>query len=349
MNNIKTNEINIIGLINKVLKEKKTMLVFMTFSLVLGIGYAIGQQKRYTAFVTIAPEANSMGMSQSLSDIAGVIGVDLGSSNTGIDAIYPEIYPNIFASKDFVIKLFNIPVVYKGEKKTYYNHILKDEKTPYYKIPYKYLISLFKNKDDEHKNYLKLNSFQLTKEQDAVCNSIISKIDCQMDKGSSIINISAEDVDPYIAACIADTLQHRLQDYITQYRTQKARLDYTNAVKLNKDAQAKYEKLRKKYTSFADANTDVLLKSYQVTLEDMENDLQLKYNNYASTQQQVQKALDKIQEKTPAFTIIQGASVPLKASNVPRTIIVLISIIIGAMIDIIWVLGIKDNIKKIKL
>ena len=134
MNNIKTNEINIIELVNKVLKEKKTMLVFITFSLVLGIGYAIGQQKRYTAFVTIAPEANSMGMSQSLSDIAGVIGVDLGSSNTGIDAIYPEIYPNIFASKDFVIKLFNIPVVYKGEKKTYYNHILKDEKTPYYKI-----------------------------------------------------------------------------------------------------------------------------------------------------------------------------------------------------------------------
>ena len=170
-----------------------------------------------------------------------------------------------------------------------------------------------------------------------------------MDKGSSIINISAEDVDPYIAACIADTLQHRLQDYITQYRTQKARLDYTNAVKLNKDAQAKYEKLRKKYTSFADANTDVLLKSYQATLEDMENDLQLKYNNYASTQQQVQKALDKIQEKTPAFTIIQGASVPLKASTVPRTIIVLISIIIGVMIDIIWVLGMKDNIKKIKL
>ena len=81
----------------------------------------------------------------------------------------------------------------------------------------------------------------------------------------------------------------------------------------------------------------------------MENDLQLKYNNYASTQQQVQKALDKIQEKTPAFTIIQGASVPLKASTVPRTIIVLISIIIGVMIDIIWVLGMKDNIKKIKL
>ena len=117
MSNIKSNEINIIGLVNKVLKEKRTLAVCIIISLVLGIGYAIGQQKRYTAFVTIAPEASSMGMSQSLSDIAGVIGVDLGGNNTGIDAIYPEIYPNIFASKDFVVNLFNIPVVYKGEKK----------------------------------------------------------------------------------------------------------------------------------------------------------------------------------------------------------------------------------------
>lgn len=348
MSNIKSNEINIIGLVNKVLKEKRTLAVCVIISLVLGIGYAIGQQKRYTAFVTIAPEASSMGMSQSLSDIAGVIGVDLGGNNTGIDAIYPEIYPNIFASKDFVVNLFNIPVVYKGEKKTYYNHILKDEKIPYYKIPYMYLISLFKQKDDGPKSHKKLNSFQLTKEQDAVCRSIISKIDCQMDKGSSIINISAVDVDPYIAACIADTLQHRLQDYITQYRTQKARQDYINAVKLNKEAKAKYEKQRQLYSTFADANTDVLLKSYQAKLEDMENDLQLKYNNYASTQQQVQSALDKIQEKTPAFTIIQGASVPLEASNMPRSVIVLMSIILGIIIDIIWVLGLKDNIKKIK-
>ena len=70
--------------------------------------------------------------------------------------------------------------------------------------------------------------------------------------------------------------------------------------------------------------------------------LQLRY-------EEITQQIDKIQEKTPAFTIIQGASVPLKASTVPRTIIVLISIIIGVMIDIIWVLGMKDNIKKIKL
>jgi len=337
----KNNEINIIELINKVLREKKTLALSFVVSLFLGICYAIGQPKTYTATVTIAPEANSMGMSQSISDIAGAIGMDLGGSNKSVDAIYPEIYPNIFASKDFVTKMFSIQVEVNGQKKTYYDHLLNDVKVPYYKIPMKYILSFLPKKDNGPKGFANLNTFELTKEQDNICNIIIKNIDCQMDKGSSIINITATDYNPYVAACIADTLQKRLQAYITQYRTQKARQDYINAKKLNNEAKATYEKARQQYVAYADANTDVMLKSYQAKLEDMENELQLKYNNYASTQQQVQNARDKIQENTPAFTIIQSASVPLKASSTPRSVMVLMFLFLGFIADLGWVLLLK--------
>lgn len=345
---MKTNEINVVELVNKVLQHKKSMAVCIAVSLLLGIGFALGQQKQYTSYVTIAPEMNSMGMSQSLGDLAGAIGMDLGNMGSNPDAIYPEIYPNIFASQDFAVKLFGVSVNVKGVKKSYYDHILKDKKTPFYAAPFKYVKKWFAKPEEGPKGFKNLNPFALTREQDNVCRAIIANIDCQMDKGTSIINISATDWDPYVAACIADTLQRRLQDYITKYRTQKARQDYANAVKLNREAKAKYEKKRQQYAAFADANTDVVLKSYEAKLEDMENDLQLKYNNYAATQQQVQKALDKIQERTPAFTIIQRASVPLKASSTPRSVMVLAFLVLGFVIDVAWVLGIKDGIKKIK-
>ena len=102
---METKEIDIISLVNKVLRAKKTLVICFLTSLILGIGYALGQQKTYTASVMIAPEANSMGMSQSLSDIAGAIGMSLGNNNQGVDAIYPEIYPEIFASNDFRLKM----------------------------------------------------------------------------------------------------------------------------------------------------------------------------------------------------------------------------------------------------
>lgn len=340
-----TNEIDIISLVNKVLKAKKTLLIITITSIIIGIGYALGQQKSYTASVIIAPEANSMGMSQSISDIAGAIGMSLGNNNQGVDAIYPEIYPEIFASNDFIIQMFDIPIKTNGETKTYYNHILQDTKTPYYKKPFAYLMSLFKSPEPKGSN--KLNPFQLTKQQDGVCSTIRGNIDCQMGKGNSVIYISVSDVDPYVAACMADTLQKRLQEYITLYRTQKARQDLAYAQKLNDDAKSKYEKARQQYVTFADANTDVMLASYQAKMEDLENDMQLKYNNYTSTKQQIQQAHDKIKENTPAFTIIQQASVPLKSSSTPRSVIVIMFLLFGIFIDLAWVLLIKDNLNKL--
>ena len=345
-----TNEIDIISLVNKVLKAKKTLAICLGVSFILGIGYALGQQKKYTSSVVIAPEANSMGMSQSLSDIAGAIGMDLGSKNQGVDAIYPEIYPDIFASNDFIVQMFSIPVIVDGKKKSYYDHIIYDTKTPYYKYPFAMIANLFAEKDTtQNGKSKKVNPFQLTKQQDNVCQAIRKSIDCQIDKVNSVIHISVTDYNPYVAACIADTLQKRLQEYITLYRTKKARQDLAYAQKLNIEAKQTYEKARQRYAAFSDANTDVLLMSYNSKIEDLENDMQLKYNNYSSTQQQVQQAHDKIKENTPAFTIIESASVPLRASSTPRSVLVIMFMLLGLLTDIAWVLVIKDTIKKIKL
>ena len=211
-----------------------------------------------------------------------------------------------------------------------------------------FVANFFKSKE-QNATEKKLNPFQLTKQQDDVCSIIRNNIDCQMSKGSSVIYISVTDIDPYISACIADTLQRRLQEYITLYRTQKARQDLAYAQKLHSDAKGKYEKARQLYACFADANTDVTLQSVKAKIEDLENDMQLKYNNYESTKQQVQQAHDKIKENTPAFTIIQQASVPLKSSSTPRSLIVFIFVLLGIMADITWVLVLQDNIKKIKI
>ena len=57
--------------------------------------------------------------------------------------------------------------------------------------------------------------------------------------------------------------------------------------------------------------------------EDLENDMQLKYNAYTAMTKQNQAAKAKVQERTPAFTIVKGAAVPVKASGPKRMIFVL--------------------------
>ena len=282
-------EIDVLSLLKKVASRKKEMIIFVSVFFVIGVIVALEQQKRYTSYVVLAPEATSMGMSQNLSDIAGAIGMDIGGGKSSVDAIYPDIYPDVFASTDFVVKLFDIPVKVKGQKKTYYNHILQDTKIPFWDYPKLWLIKMFGKKDTIPSTNV-VNPHCLTKIQSEVCEAIVGSIGCQINKGTNVITLSVTDTDARVAACMADSVKTRLQNYITLYRTKKARQDLAYSQQINAEAKAAYEKSRQKYASFADANSEVVLMSYQSKLEDLENDMQLKFNNYSQTAQQV---LDK--------------------------------------------------------
>ena len=333
-------EIDVLAIIRKVLSRKKELCIFLSVFFTLGLIVALTQQKKFTSYVTLAPEATSMGMSQNLSDIAGAIGVDIGGGNSSVDAIYPDIYPDVFASIDFVVKLFDIPVNVKGITKTYYAHLKEDTKIPFWNYPSMWLTNMFAKKDTTI-NKGKTTPYCLTTEQDAICNAIIKNVGCQINKGTNVITISVTDTDAKVAACLADTVKNRLQEYITLYRTQKARQDLSYAKRINAEAKAAYEKARQKYSAFADANMDVQLMSYQSKMEDLENDMQLKFNSYSQTAQQVQKAEEKIQENTPAFTVIQNASVPLRPSSMPRSMTIVIYLFVGLFVDVLWVLGLS--------
>lgn len=346
-NNSILKEFDVINLLKKVFKEKKLLAAFIVVFAVMGVIYALNTQKVYTASVVLAPEATSMGMSSSLSDIAGMVGLNIGGSNGSVDAIYPEIYPDVFASTDFVLQLFDIPV--KGEKdkvaKPYFQHLTLDAKMPFWRYPKMWLIKLIKKKPKGGK-IDEINPARLSEEQSDIVDAIRGCIGCQLNKNTNVITISAADFDPCIAAALADTLQRRLQEYITQYRTQKARNDLNYAKKLNEEAKADYLESVRAYSDYSDANQDLLLVSYKSRQEDLENEMQLKFNLYSQTVQQVQSAYAKVQENTPAFTIIQSATVPVRASSTPRSMMVLGFMFLGFLADAAWVLFVRGLVAK---
>lgn len=121
---------------------------------------------------------------------------------------------------------------------------------------------------------------------------------------------------------MADSVKTRLQSFITNYRTSKARNDLAYTEKLYKEAKERYEKSRQQYASFADANSELILQSYKSKQEELENELQLNFNTYSAMSNQLQAARAKVQERTPAFTTLQSASVPLKPAGPKRMIFV---------------------------
>ena len=70
----------------------------------------------------------------------------------------------------------------------------------------------------------------------------------------------------------------------------------------------------------------------------MENDMQLKYNTYTTLNTQFETAKAKVQENTPAFTIIEAPIMPYRPASTPRAIIVLAFVFLGGICDALWVL-----------
>ena len=84
-----------------------------------------------------------------------------------------------------------------------------------------------------------------------------------------------------------------------------------------------------------------MLQSIKNKRDAMENEMQLRFNIYTQLSQQLQLAEAKVQERTPVFTVIQGASVPLMASSTPRSYIVVLFVFLGILADAAWVLYLR--------
>ena len=335
MENIKTREIDVVAVFKVLLKQWRYLARFAAVGAVVGVIVALCTPKSFTASVTLAPEMNSggIGLSGNLADMASSFGIDIGGKSS-MDAIYPELYPDIFATTDFLLSLYDVPVRLKEDDtvRKYIDHFKKDLKNPFWNYPKIWIAQMLTPKEGNNGKNGARDPFRLSKEDDQIIEGMRNSIICTVDKKTSVININVIDQDPLVAAIMADTLQRRLQLYITEYRTKKARNDYDFYKKLSQQLRLDYERSREIYTSYADANQGVQLQSLQVKIEELENNMQLKYDNYKNSLELMRQAHAKIQERTPAFVILERPLMPHKASSAPRALIVLLWIFLFVVV-----------------
>lgn len=346
----KTKEIDIIAAAKKIWAHKLSLLIFAIIFSALGIIVALNTPKSYTANVILAPEVQGASVSGSLSDMASNFGIDLGNKQS-VDAIYPEIYPLVVSSNDFVLGLFDVPVHCKDstKMKTYSEHIMKDTKEPFWASWKNSAMSIFKKDKDDADNKAAAadtDRFEMSKPVYALCNRIKNSITCLVDKKTSIITISVTDHDPLVAAIVTDTIQHRLQSYINTYKTKKTRRDVDYYKRLRDESLKKYQKAQKDYATYADAHQDLNLQEYQSKEEDLENDMQLKYNTYTQMQAQYQNAQAKLQQSMPAYTVLQKPVMPYEASSTPRSLIVAVYLLVGIVLNCVCVLFVYPLFKR---
>lgn len=336
-------EINInIPLFFKLLKDdKKYVFVYILIFSILGIIVALGTPKTYKASVMLAPEETGSGFSGSLSSLASMVGLNMSINKTG-DAIYPEIYPELMNSIKFNVEL--LPIEIRTSKSTetmpYYTYMAAHQKKPILSYPILWITKLnelITSDDavvvnDSSKYQFGINPFYLNRKQAKLLEHISSNIKCNVDKKTNVITIEVTAQDPLVAAIMADSVKNHLQEAITEYKTQKAKNNVTYMQGLFEETKAEYDSARIKYAQEVDSYKNLSRQTYQSKLDDLEAEKDLKYTIYQQVVEQLQLAKYTLQEKTPAFTVIQNASVPSLPSGRSRKAIVLIWLFLGFFI-----------------
>ena len=321
---------------NAVLKEiwvrRKLFYKTLPLAFILSSIFIFSIPKYYHSEVKLAPELESSSKTGgSLGTLASSFGIDLSRMQTN-DAITPLLYPDLMEDNSFVYSLLNVKVYNQDNNinTTYYDYLKNYQKLAWWEYPIDWLSRLIQEHEDKfgQDGYDPNN---ITKEEDDIYEMARHDINISVDKKTRVITIRATSQDPVICKTLGDSIKDKLQVFITQYRTNKARIDRDYYQKLTDSARIEFEKNRHKYAHLSDASTHVTLKSATQRLQDIANDTQEKYNTYTKLNTQLQAAKAKVQECTPAFTILKAASVPVKPTGPRRVRFVFIVVLLAAI------------------
>ena len=333
-------EIDLIELAQKLWKERKFLLKGCGIAVVVGLIVAFSIPKEYTTTVKLAPETQDAAKKSSLGGLAAMAGINLNAA-AGADAISPDLYPDVVQSTPFLLELFPVEVTDKekelstseDQRKAWWGYIVS--------APFKALgavMSLISGDEEESEG---LNPYHLTKDQEEVVKALQERVSVSVDKKTLVITASVQMQDPVISAQMTKVVLENLQNYITNYRTQKVKQDLEFTQKVFGESRDAYYKAQRAYAAFEDANRNIISSSYRTEQERLKNEMTLTFNVYNTLAQKLEQDKLRVQEETPVYTVIEPATVPLKASS-PKKALILVGFVFLALFGCIGYLFVKD-------
>ena len=352
-------EIDLMELLRKIIAIRKTLYKAVGIGLIIGIIVALSVPRKYTVAVTLSPEmSNSKANSGLASMAASFLGAGTGMSGDGSDALNASLSPDIVSSTPFLLELLsmNVPVDSEESEKIDLGSYLDTQSSPWWSyvmglpgMAISGVRSLFSDKDESvGLRNSQSGTLELTEEEDKKITSLKKDITAVMDKKTAITNVSVTLQDPIVAAIVADSVVHKLQEYIIGYRTFKAKEDCAYLERLFKERQEEYYAAQKKYAEYVDTHDNLILQSVRAEQQRLQNDMRLAYQVYSQVANQLQVARAKVQEEKPVFAVVEPAVVPQQPSGTSRKMYVIIFVFLSVATVIVWKLFGEEFWDKLK-
>jgi uncharacterized protein involved in exopolysaccharide biosynthesis len=317
--------IDLKGLTSVILKEKWWILLITLSVSAGGVFYALNAREEFEAGGKILPEVqgNGRGGLNQFAGLASLAGVDLGSiGGAGVDAVRPDLYPDVITSTPFFIKLFKAEVHTKLNKKMtfeqYYHSVIEAGKLPTDDLVKRYPVN-----EEGIIVVNRLNELRL--------KELRKRLTANIDKKSGVISIHAKMPDPVVAAEVTRFAMEYLMNYVKNYRTEKLRLDVDYLGDQVYNSRGKYFSSQEKKARYIDQFQDMRLQSADIQRERIESEYRLSSSFYNELLKKYEEAKFKLHQETPVFQVLEPPVVPVQRLEPKRKIIVLGFMLMGGI------------------
>lgn len=327
--------IDMIALLQKLWGQRRFICKVTGVFMVIGLLLVLFGQKEYVAGGQFVPQTSKNMTSSSMSSLAALAGINLGSLMGNEQLISPMVYPNIVNSNEYKRDLLQTTITLNDEAEpitllTY----LTDEKHERFSLAgtlLKYTIGLpgvilraIKGEPEE----VPLNQDEypfvvLTKDEKKAVKALKEIITVKVEEKKGYIEIQAQMPEAMAAAQVAESAIALLERYVTDFKLAKVADNLAFVQSRYEEVKAEYEQIQAKRAAYKDANQGLATSRAQTMIENLDNQYELANSIYSEMAAQVERAKIQVKENTPVFTMIDPVTLPIKPSK-PRRMLTLI-------------------------
>ena len=349
-------EIDIMEMISKLWKRRSMIIKWCIVGALIGLVAGFSIPKTYTAGVTLAPELQQR-TSSGVSSIASMMGVNL---NNSVDAISVEMFPDVVHSTPFIVELFDLPVTFKRKGEvittTLVEYMKEYQRKPWWSsviaFPFKVLgwsIDLVApDKEEKESPDSILDSTNLPRKERGIVKYFANNIMINVDKNTNKTKMSLQMQDPLVVATVMEAVTENLKEYMSTYRTSKARQDVENLKVISDQRKADYYKAQQAYAKYIDANKNVILQSANAEKERLQQEMNLAYQVYSQVATQLEGSRVQAEQAKPVFVIIDPVIVPIHKTAPSKVKMLVVFTLLSACCAAGWVLLGEEYWKKVK-
>ena len=347
-NQAEEDEIDLIALAKNIWEKRRFIIKTVIVFAVIGVIVALISPKQYTASTKMVPQL-SQGNSRTggLSSLASMAGINLNLGQETTE-LMPQTYPQIVQSAPFQLQLMNSTYSMPefDQPLTLFEYYAEHSKPGVLSSIKKYTIGLpgvilsaFRAEAESGQSnaYNEQNTIQLTEEQEGVRKIISENISLEINDKEGYVQLNSKFHDPKLAAQVAQKAQELLQEYITEFKIEKASAQLNFIEERYTEKKEEFRSAQEALATFRDKNKNITSAMALTEQEQLQNEYQLAFEVYSNLAQQLEQARIKVKEDTPVFSVIQPVVVPYERSKPKRTMILAIWIFLGIVVGVGWV------------